>query len=182
MAEARCCAVTTMPFSAATGTGAAARAGIESRRKAKSSKRRRGMGSPLDFCGGGIKSKGPRDSGRPPWNPSSLSRPPLHLAGIEAMATVFVARSTALGKWASDVGLGKHIYRVGYTEEDPKALVAAAKWASESDWKLVKAQEAGDATEDEILARLAGKEKIVDPAYYPRLKGLTGVVRVSLPT
>ena len=55
------------------------------------------------------------------------------------MPILYVARSAKLGRWASDVGLGKNIYKAGISEEDPKAL-AAAGWAGEADWKIVRAE------------------------------------------
>ena len=53
------------------------------------------------------------------------------------MPIFYVARSAKLGRWASDVGLGKNIYKVGVAEGDPKAL-AAAGWAGETDWTIVR--------------------------------------------
>ena len=93
------------------------------------------------------------------------------------MSTIYVARSAALGKWASDVGLSKHIFKVGVTDEDVKALVAAG-WAGEKDWALVKQQPIEDLTEEEALERLAKKEKPVDPNFYPRIKGAAGIFKV----
>src|SRR5690348_11747401 len=49
----------------------------------------------------------------------------------KSMPVLFVARSVKLGRWGSDVGLGKHVYKVGVAEDDPKT-VAAAGWAGES--------------------------------------------------
>lgn len=97
------------------------------------------------------------------------------------MAVIYVARSAALTKWASDVGLGKHTYKVGVADdaEAMKAAVAAG-WAGEADWKPVVSQDAGTLTEEEALGRLGRKEKPVDPNYYPRLKGASGIFRVSL--
>jgi len=95
------------------------------------------------------------------------------------MPILYVARSAKLGRWASDVGLGKNIYKVGISEEDPKAL-AAAGWAGEADWKIVRAEGVEGLSEDEALDRLQRKEKMIDPNIYPKLKGALGVFR--LPT
>ena len=93
------------------------------------------------------------------------------------MSVLFVARSAKLGRWASDVGLGKHVYKVGVVEDDPKALIAAG-WAGETDWKLVRREEITGLSEEEALARLARKERMIDPNLYPKLKGATGVFRL----
>src|SRR5215469_15387248 len=93
------------------------------------------------------------------------------------MPAIYVARSASLGKWASDVGLSKHIFKVGVTDEDAKALVAAG-WAGEKDWVLVKQQPVEDLTEEEALERLAKKEKLVEPNFYPRIKGAAGIFKV----
>src|SRR5712671_5034704 len=45
------------------------------------------------------------------------------------MGVIFVARSAKFGKWASDVGLSKNVFKVGYAEEDPKAMVEKG-WAA----------------------------------------------------
>ena len=94
------------------------------------------------------------------------------------MAVVYVARSAALSKWASDVGLGKHVYKVGVAEDAAAAKAAiAAGWAGATDWKPVAQQEA-DVSEADVLARLSAREKPVDPNYYPHLKGAAGIFRV----
>src|SRR3954451_6053088 len=105
------------------------------------------------------------------------------------MPILYVARSAKLGRWASDVGLGKNIYKVGISEEDPKAL-AAAGWAGEAGWKIVRAGGGGAGkadgksvraegveglSEDEALDRLQRKEKMIAPNISPKLKGALGV-------
>jgi hypothetical protein len=94
------------------------------------------------------------------------------------MATLYVARSAKLGKWASDVGLGKHIYKFGVTDEPVKALVTAG-WAGETDWQLVTQQPADGISEADALAQLGKKEKWVDPRYYPRLREAAGMFKVD---
>jgi len=94
------------------------------------------------------------------------------------MPVLFVARSAKLARWASDVGFGKHVYKVGITDDDPKAL-AAAGWAGEADWKIVGSAAIDDLSEAEILERLGRRQKSIDPTLYPKLKGAAGVFRVS---
>jgi len=95
------------------------------------------------------------------------------------MAVLFVARSPRVGKWSSDVGRGKNVYKVGVAEgEDPKAL-AAAGWAGESDWKIVAGREVEGLDEDQAIERLAKRERMLDPNLYPKLKGARGVFSVD---
>src|SRR5258708_39924203 len=96
------------------------------------------------------------------------------------MPILYVARSPKLGRWASDVGLGKNIYKVGVADGDPKAL-AAAGWAGESDWTIVRKTAVDDLSEAEAFDRLGRKEKMIDPNLYPKLKGAAGVFRL-IPT
>ncbi len=94
------------------------------------------------------------------------------------MAILYVARSAKLSRWAFEVGFGKHVYKIGVGEEAPKAR-AAAGWAGESDWTIVRQQRVEDLSETEALARLDRKEKAIDPKLYPKLKGAAGVFRLS---
>ena len=94
------------------------------------------------------------------------------------MATLYVARSAKLGKWASDVGLGKHIYKVGVTDEPVKPLVAAG-WAGESDWQLVKQLAVEGVSEESVLERLARKDKAIEPKYYPRIRNAAGLFKLD---
>ena len=93
------------------------------------------------------------------------------------MPELYVARSAALSRWSSDVGLGKNVYKVGVSDEDPKTL-AANGWAGESDWKIVGRESVEGLDEEEALARLQRKEKMIDPNLYPKLKGALGVFRL----
>jgi hypothetical protein len=94
------------------------------------------------------------------------------------MPILYVARSARLGRWASDVGLGKHTFKIGVADEDPKAL-ANAGWCGESDWKLVRGEEVEGLSEAEAIERLGKREPVIDPTLYPKLKGAAGVFRVS---
>ena len=93
------------------------------------------------------------------------------------MSVIYVARSTKFGKWASDVGLSKHVYKLGVSDEDPKPLIEKG-WGGENDWTLVRKREVDGVSEEEAIERLARKEKMVDPNYYPRLRGAAGVFKV----
>ncbi|HJT08267.1 MAG TPA: hypothetical protein VJ747_15150 [Stellaceae bacterium] len=94
------------------------------------------------------------------------------------MGVIFVARSAKFGKWASDVGLSKNVFKVGYSEDDPKPVIEQG-WGGETDWTLVRQRDAENVSEEQIVQRLARKEKMVDPNYYPRLRGATGIFKVS---
>lgn len=99
------------------------------------------------------------------------------------MASLYVATSKGLAGWGSDVGLTKHIYKVGLAVETAEAAIDTlngAHYAGQTDWKLVKKQEAAVADEAAALARVAAKEKAVDPTYYPRLKNTTGIFKVKI--
>jgi hypothetical protein len=93
------------------------------------------------------------------------------------MGTIYVARSVALGKWGNDVGLSKHLYKIGYTEAPVKNALEEG-WAGERDWTIVAKQEAEGLSEDEVVARVARKQKPVDPNFYPKLKGDRGIFKV----
>ncbi len=94
------------------------------------------------------------------------------------MATIYVARSKTLSQWGYDVGLSKHIYKVGLSETPVKDLIAAG-WTGDKDWVLVKKQDdAAEMNEDEILTRIAMKVKIIDPRLYPRIRETPGIFKV----
>src|SRR5437660_10975893 len=92
------------------------------------------------------------------------------------MPILYVARSSRLGRWGSDVGLGRNVYKVGVAEGDPKAL-AATGWAGETDWTIVRRTAVEGLSEAEALERLGRKEKMIDPNLYPKLKEAAGGLR-----
>lgn len=93
------------------------------------------------------------------------------------MSVIYVARSVKFGKWASDVGLSKHVFKIGLSEGDPKE-VAAQGWGGETDWTILRKREVEGVSEQEAIDRLQRKEKMIDPTYYPRLRGAMGVFKV----
>jgi hypothetical protein len=94
------------------------------------------------------------------------------------MPVIYVARSVRLGRWSSDVGLGRHVFKVGVADGDPKTL-AAQGWAGETDWVIVRHRPVEDLDEAEAIDRLSRKEKMIDPLLYPKLKGTLGVFRLT---
>lgn len=97
------------------------------------------------------------------------------------MSIIFVARSAALCKWGADVGLGKHLCKIGVAAD--KAAMKAqidAGWAGETDWRLLGAEDAPGLSEEAARAGVECREKPVDPGYYPRIKGAVGIFRLNI--
>jgi hypothetical protein len=94
------------------------------------------------------------------------------------MSEIYVARSAKLGHWASDVGLGKNVFKVGVADGDPKPLIEAG-WAGETDWALLRKQTVDGVSEEDVIERLARKNKMIDPSYYPKVKGTLGLFRLT---
>ena len=92
------------------------------------------------------------------------------------MPVIYVATSKANQEWGADVGLGKNLYKVGVAATPEEAL---AGFAGQADWKVLKTEDT-EMAEDEALARLARKEKPVDPTYYPKLRGARGLFKVGV--
>ena len=98
------------------------------------------------------------------------------------MADVYVASSANLAKWAEDVGLTKYVYKVGVSEDGAEEAVEALneeEFAGQTDWKLIKKEKLKDTEEDQLLERLAGREKTVDPTFYPKIRGAKGIFKVK---
>ncbi|MCU0895823.1 MAG: hypothetical protein MUD06_16255 [Rhodospirillales bacterium] len=77
------------------------------------------------------------------------------------MAEIYVAVSRSLQAWAGDVGLTKHVYKLGLAPDGAEAALArlnAERCGGRTDWKLVRKQ----------------------PDYYPQLKGAAGIFKVKL--
>ncbi|MFO0995237.1 MAG: hypothetical protein U1F33_01040 [Alphaproteobacteria bacterium] len=99
------------------------------------------------------------------------------------MAVIYVASSKALAEWGGDVGLTKHLYKVGIAEDGAEAAIAAlneARHAGVDDWRLLKQEEADGVDEREMWERLGRKEKPVDPLYYPKIQGAEGIFKVKI--
>jgi len=93
------------------------------------------------------------------------------------MATIYVARSASLSEWASDVGLSKFVFKLGVTDDDVKAVVAAG-WANFPNWTVVKTAPA-EVSEADAIEKLSAKVKMIDPNLYPKIKGTLGIFKVT---
>jgi len=99
------------------------------------------------------------------------------------MPTIFVASSKTVQEWAGDVGLSKNIFKLGLSDDSADEAIAALNtesFAGADDWKLVKKQPGDSGTEEELIARLAAKEKEIDPNYYPKIRGARGLFRIKV--
>jgi len=82
------------------------------------------------------------------------------------MPQLYVAASKELGKWGADVGISKHLYKLGIAEESAEDAVDAlneSRHAGQADWKLVKKQTVDALSEETALERVQRREKLVDP-------------------
>lgn len=99
-----------------------------------------------------------------------------------AMTVIYVAKSASLQAWASDVGLTKHVYKLGVSEAAPAEAIQALndeRHAGRNDWTLVKALAVDVAREEDALSRLARKETAIDPGYYPQIKAARGIFKIK---
>jgi hypothetical protein len=98
------------------------------------------------------------------------------------MTTMFVAVSKGLQAWGNDVGLTKHLYKLGLSPLAGAATIDAMnseRHGGRDDWVLL-AETDTVVAEDDALGRLGRKETLVDPRYYPQIKGASGIVKVKL--
>ncbi len=98
------------------------------------------------------------------------------------MGTIYAAKSKALQEWGADVGISKNIYKVGLTDDasDITKALNDASVLGQADWKVLATRDVPEMTdEDEMLAKLAQRLKLVDPNYYPKLKGTRSVFRLN---
>ena len=99
------------------------------------------------------------------------------------MGILYVATSKNLASWAADVGLTKHVYKLGVAEGTADDAIKALNddgFAGESDWRLLNQQEVDDPQEADAVESLAKKEKMVDPNYYPKIRGAVGIFKVKI--
>ena len=98
------------------------------------------------------------------------------------MSVIYVARSKSLSDWGASVGISKSLFKVGVEDGTGKSAVAALnndECAGFNDWRLVGSEDVNDLDEDAALERLAMTDTVVEPNYYPRIRGEPGILRVK---
>lgn len=99
------------------------------------------------------------------------------------MPVIYVARSKSLSDWGGDVGLSKNLFKVGVFDGTAKEAAEALneeQVAGVADWAILKSADAGALEEEAAIASLTlKKQAIVDPKYYPRIRGAVGIFRVK---
>lgn len=98
------------------------------------------------------------------------------------MPSVYVAMSETMQAWGHDSGISRHLYRIGTADgaaEEAVAALNADGYAGQTDWVLVGARETDTFDADALIARVGERMKLIDPLYYPRIKGAKDIVRVD---
>ena len=98
------------------------------------------------------------------------------------MATLYVAFSPTMQDWGADVGVSKQLYKTGLTDGDPGEAIAALNadgYAGQKDWALAGAREVDGLDETATMIRLAERQKVLDPLYYPKIKGAKDIVKLE---
>ena len=103
------------------------------------------------------------------------------------MPAVYVAISPAQQEWGSDVGISQHLYKVGVADGDDEAAAKAAvdalnesKYAGQSDWQMVFFKDLPAENEEAFITKLAERQTMINPTYYPKLKGARGIFKVNV--
>ena len=98
------------------------------------------------------------------------------------MPIVYVALSNIMQEWGADVGVSKHLYKVGYAEGDPQNAIKALNnenFAGHSDWSLAGSRDVEGLDADTLMQRACERHNVLDPLYYPRLKGVKDIIRLD---
>ena len=98
------------------------------------------------------------------------------------MSVVYIAMSVAMQEWGADVGVSKHLYRVGFTDGEAQEAVqdmCDEGYAGHTDWQLAGNRDAGDLDAETLLQRAVERQKTLDPLYYPRIKGAKDIVKLD---
>ncbi|MBX7199661.1 MAG: DUF1566 domain-containing protein [Rhodospirillaceae bacterium] len=97
------------------------------------------------------------------------------------MAIVYIAQSPLMQEWGGDVGISKFLYKVGLAEDTAKAAVEelnAEGYAGHKDWQLI-GEKPTEMDAAALLARVSERQKMIDPLYYPKIKGAKDIVKLE---
>jgi hypothetical protein len=98
------------------------------------------------------------------------------------MPSVYIAMSQTMQEWGNDAGISKHLYRIGFTDEAPADAVkelSKSGYGGQNDWLLLDMREADSLDQGALMARITNRMKLIDPLYYPKLKGAKDIVRLD---
>ncbi len=98
------------------------------------------------------------------------------------MTTLYIAVSPIMQEWGADVGISKYLYKVGVTEDAAKDAVAelnAENYAGHKDWELIGERTVDGVDAAGLAVRLGQRQKVIDPLYYPKLKGVKDIVKLD---
>ncbi len=98
------------------------------------------------------------------------------------MPFVYIAMSETMQEWGSDAGISKHLYKVGFADDAPEEAVKELNdtgYGGQKDWTLLGSRESADIDQAALLARIGERMKVIDPLYYPKIKGAKDIVRVD---
>ena len=98
------------------------------------------------------------------------------------MPIVYVAMSNDMQEWGADVGVSKQLYKLGYADGDPQNAIKALNdenYAGHSDWSLAGSQEVAGIDAETVMERACERQNVLDPLYYPRLKGAKDIIRLD---
>ncbi len=103
------------------------------------------------------------------------------------MPAAYVAMSPTQQEWGEGVGISKHLYKLGLADGNGKAAATAAvealnasSHAGQTDWELIGTQDVAETDEAALITKMADRQKMVDPTYYPKIKGVRGIFRVNI--
>lgn len=102
------------------------------------------------------------------------------------MATLYIAMSPLMQEWGADVGISKYLYKVGVTDDgapaaakDAVAELNAEGYAGHKDWELIGERVIDVVEPAAFTARLGERQKVIDPLYYPKIKGAKDIVKLD---
>jgi hypothetical protein len=98
------------------------------------------------------------------------------------MATLYIAMSPLMQEWGADVGISKYLYKVGVaddTAQDAVAELNTESYGGQKDWELIGERAVDTLDPASLAVRLGERQKVIDPLYYPKIKGAKDIVKLD---